>query len=187
MSVNNDKEYIIIEDGNAIIKLLKERYPKCFWTVDPNQVIVLGVSNKPRPFSQKKLAKITKIDSAHKTIIRTFCRKDIQYIIEIYCTDWIQWNNARRQWIIAHEIGHIDAPGTRGLVKHDVEDWGWLLDSVGIDWWGKENLPDLLDGPVYHFRQELFDRIRSSVADDDVEALGDGGDSHGSNWGANAH
>lgn len=182
--MSDEKEYEIIEEGNTIVKRLRERYPKPFQFVDPSQVIVLGVTNRPRPFTMRRLAKITKIDPAHRTIIKTFGRKDVRFIVEVYCNDWVTWNNARRQWIIAHEIGHIAEPGSKGLVKHDTEDFGWLLDAVGIDWWVKENLPDLLDGNPYPFRQELFDRLHvSGSGDDDAEGREDGGDSHGGRWG----
>ena len=180
---SDDKEYEILEDGNAIVKRLRERYAKEFWPVVPDQVVVIGVTNKPRPFTMRKLAKITKVDAAHRTIIRTFGRKDVQFIIEVYCTDWVTWNNARKQWIIAHELAHIGEPGRKGLVNHDCEDWGWLLHSVGVDWWTKDNLPDLLDGTPYPFRQDLFDRLRVvGEGDDEAKGLEEGGDSHGGPW-----
>jgi hypothetical protein len=179
-----DREYRILDEGNAIVARLRERYPKAFWPVVPEQVLVLAVTNKPRPFTMKRLAKITKVDAAHRTVIRALGRRDVRYLVELYLTDWTTWNGPRKQWILAHEIGHIDEEGAKGLVKHDVEDWGWLLDSVGIDWWTKDNLPDLLDGDPYPFRQELFDRLRvKGEGDDEAEGRGDGGDSHGNPWG----
>lgn len=178
--MTEEKEYEIVEEGNAIVKRIKERYPNLFWPVVPDQVIVLGVSNKPRPFSMRKLAKITKIDAAHRTILRAYAKREIKYVIELYLSDWVQWNFPRKQWILAHEIAHIDDPESKSLVQHDIEDFGWILDAVGIDWWSKENLPDILDGDLYPFRQELFDRLRAKSSNDDVEAIEEGGDSHGS-------
>lgn len=182
--MSEDKEYEILEEGNAIVARLRERYPQAFWPVNPDEILVLVVVNKPRPFTMRKLAKITKVDPAHRTVIKTLGRRDVRYLIEIYMNDWTTWNNPRKQWILAHEIAHINDPDAKGLVKHDVEDWGWLLDSVGIDWWNKDNLPDLLSDDPYPFRQELFDRLRvKDSGDDDAEGLDEGGDSHGTpNW-----
>ena len=178
--MTDDKEYMIMEEGNSIVKRLKERYPKPFWHVVPENIVVIGITNRPRPFSMKKLAKITKIDSAHRTIIRTYGHKDVQYLVELYCSDWVQWSQMRRQWILAHEISHVPESGSKGLIQHDCQDWAWLLDAVGIDWWSKDNLPNLLEGEPFPFRQELFDRLHvKGSGDDNGEGIEDGGDSHG--------
>lgn len=180
--MSEEKEYEVVEEGNQIVRALRERYPDKFRYVVPEQVIVLLITNLPRPFSMKKLAKITKIDAAHRTVIRKYGNREVRYFIEMYLNDWTQWNRARKQWIIAHEIGHITDPESRGLVQHDIQDFGWLIDAVGIDWWEKDNLPELLDGDPFPFRQALFDRLHvRGRGDDDAEGLGDGGDSHRDN------
>jgi len=187
--MSDDKEYEIVQEGNDIVRALRNRYPKAFWAVVPEQVVFLLVTNKPRPFGMKKLAKITKVDAAHRTVIKKFANKEVKYIIEIYLNDWTQWGNPRKQWIIAHEIGHIADPEAKGLIQHDTQDFGWLLDAVGIDWWAKDNLPNLLEGDHFPFRQELFDRLHvAGRGDDDAEAMDEGGDSHGGGrWGSFSH
>jgi len=166
-NLGEDKEYMIIDEGNDIIKQIRERYPMCFWPVEPANIVVLGVTNKPRPFSQLKLATITKIDPAHRTLIRSFCSKDIQYMIEVYCNDWTSWNDARRQWILAHEISHIGSPVRKGLVKHDLEDFSWIIDSVGIDWFERDDLPELLGKENFELKEHLFNRLHSDGEDED--------------------
>jgi len=166
IKMSEDKSYMIIDEGNDIIRQIRERYPNCFWPVEPDHVIVLGVTNKPRPFSQRALATITKIDTAHRTIIRSFCSKDIQYMIEVYCSDWTQWNDTRRQWILAHEMSHIGSPIMKGLVKHDVEDFGWVIDAVGIDWYNRDDLPDLLGNDLFPFKEHLFNRVHPNEEND---------------------
>jgi hypothetical protein len=161
-----DKSYMIIDEGNDIIQQLRDRYPKCFWPVEPSHIVVLGVTNKPRPFSQLKLATITKVDPAHRTIIRSFCSKDIQYIIEVYCEDWKNWNDTLRQWILAHEISHIGLPNMKGLVKHDLEDFSWIIDSAGIGWSERDDLPNLLGKDLFPFKEHLFNRIHTDGEED---------------------
>jgi predicted metallopeptidase len=158
----DDKEYEVLEAGNDIVRRLCERYREKFPYVVPSEVVVLLITNVPRPFSMRKLARITKIDAAHRTIMRVLAGRDVRYFIEIYQSDWAQWSPPRCQWIIAHEIAHIDDPKAKGLVQHDIQDFGWLLDAVGIDWWQKDNLPDLLEGSPFPFRQELFDRLHTT-------------------------
>lgn len=165
--MGEDKQYMIIDEGNEIIKLLRERYPKCFWPVNPEDVIVLGVTNLPRPFSQLKLAQITKVDGVYRTVIRAFSRKDIQYIVEIYCSDWTNWSDARRQWILAHEISHIGSPLKKGLVNHDVEDFGWIIDAVGIDWYERDDLPELIGKDDFELKEHLFNRLHTDGEEED--------------------
>ena len=168
--MGEEKVYEILEQGNTIVSRLCERYRDKFPYVIPDEVVVLIITNMPRPFSMRKMAKITKVDAAHRTVLKTYARKDVRYIIEVYHSDWVQWSGARCQWIIAHEIGHIGDPKRQGLIQHDIQDWGWLLDAVGIDWWEKDNLPDLLAGEPFPFRDELFRRLHG-----DQDGGGDGG------------
>jgi len=175
--MGEDKEYEVLDEGNEIITQLCKRYKPHFRYVDPEHVVVLAVMNLPRPFSMKKLAKITKIDPAHRTILKRYGRRDVRYIIELYSSDWVQWNLPRKQWIIAHEIGHIAKPESKGLVQHSVEDHAWLLDAVGIEWWNKDNLPNLLEGEPFPFRIGLFYHLHES--DEDGSGVPEGGDSHG--------
>ena len=182
--MSDDKEYEILEEGNEIVKRLRERYPKAFWPVVAAQIVVLLITNKPRPWSMKKLAKITKVDAAHRTILKAYAKRDVRYVIEVYNSDWARWNAPRKQWILGHEIGHIADPEAKGLIQHDIQDFGWLIDAVGIDWWAREDLPNLLDGDPFPFRQELFDRLHvRGDGDDDADGREEGGDSHGTPWG----
>ena len=104
-----DREYRILDEGNAIVARLRERYPKAFWPVVPEQVLVLAVTNKPRPFTMKRLAKITKVDAAHRTVIRALGRRDVRYLVELYLTDWTTWNGPQ-----AVDTGARDRPHRRG-------------------------------------------------------------------------
>lgn len=154
--MSDEKEYDVLEEGNEIVARIRERYPREFCNVVPEQIVVLVITNLPRPFSMKKLAQITKINPAHRTIIRRYGRKEIKYLIEVYASDWVTWNNPRKQWILAHELGHIGNKNRKGLLQHDCQDFNWLLDAVGIMYWSRDNLPDILTGQPFPFRQELF-------------------------------
>jgi len=104
----------------------------------------------------RKLAQITKVNAAHRTIIKKYGQIDVKYLIEVYLNDWTQWDATRKQWILAHEIGHVPKEDGKTLINHSVEDHAWLLDAVGVEWWSKENLPDLLSGNPFPFERKFF-------------------------------
>ncbi len=156
-----DKEYIIIDEGNSIVTALSQKYPKELFAVDPERVIVLGISNKERPSRMKKLAMIHMISSAMKTIIRSLAQKEVEFYIEIYCSDFLTWNDTRRQWIIFHELIHVPRQGKSSLIQHDTEDFAGILDAVGVDWWSRDDLPNLLSEEPFQFRNALFSRLHS--------------------------
>jgi len=156
--VREEKEYSVVEEASEIVVKLQQRYPKVLWAVIPEQVVVLGVTNKERPKTMRKLAKITRITPAYKALIRQL-RGKVKYFIEVYFSDWHAWSNARRQWVIFHELVHIPGPDESGLVKHDVEDFELVLDAVGLSWFERESLPDLLDGELFPFKESLSVRL----------------------------
>jgi hypothetical protein len=97
-----------------------------------------------------------------RTIIKTFGNKDVKYVIEVYASEFMQWSAPRRQWLMFHELLHVPGPDDKGLLDHDVEDQAVILDAVGIDWWSKDSLPDILSGDTFPFREELALRLHNS-------------------------
>lgn len=174
--------YEILADGNSVVTALCQKYPKIMWAVNPDQVVVLGITNRERPKKMRKLAVIRRVSPAMRTIISSLARKAVNFYIEVYCSDFITWSNQRRQWVILHELVHIPGPDEKGLIQHDTQDFAGILDSVGIDWWAKDSLPDLLDGPEFPFREELFKRLHIKDPDDDGEGRSEGGDSEGQDF-----
>ena len=183
--MSDDKVYEILEEGNDIVRGLKDRYPKILWAVVPENIVVLAVTNKLRPWGMKKLAVICLVNPAMRTVIKQFGRRNITHIVEVYVSDWNTWNDPRKQVILFHELLHVTKAEKKTLLHHDIEQFGILLDAFGIDFWLNDSLPNLLSGSPFPFRQELADRLHVSGRDDDSEATGDDEESHGNNhWGA---
>jgi len=151
-----EKEYAVIEEATEIIKQLKEVYEDELWTVIPEEVIVLGVSNKERPEKQKNLAKTRRFVGPIKAILEEFSIGK-KYMIELYYSDWSIWTPARRQWILFKELLHIPNPNKKGLIKHDIEDFSVIMDAHGTShWFDQESLPDMLNGDKVEFNQDLI-------------------------------
>jgi predicted metallopeptidase len=171
--MGEEKEYDLLVEGNQMVAALCQKYPKILWAVNPEHVIVLGITNKERPKKMKKLATIHRISAAMKTIIRALGRKEVKYYVEVYCSDYSRWSNPRRQWVLFHELVHIPSPvDNGGLLQHDCQDWNGLIDFCGIDWWNKESLPDMLAGEALPLREELFTRLHIKDEGEDEGSAG---------------
>ena len=150
-----EKAYGVVDEAQEMVTMLISKYPKILWAVNPSEVLVLGVTNKERPPSVKKLAVIHRPSAIMKATFDHF-KVPIRFIIEIYFSDWNCWNNERRQWIIFHELCHIPSPVEKGLLKHDVEDFSPIIDAVGVRWWERNVLPSLLSDQPFAFKESLF-------------------------------
>jgi hypothetical protein len=155
--VREEKSYTILGDANDMVSQLAAKYPKILWAVNPEQIVVLGVTNKERPKTMLKLAQVRRLTPQIRTLIHHLSGK-YKYIVEVYCGDWVAWSNPRRQCIMLHELAHIPNPNDTGLVKHDTEDFTFILDAFGLDWASRDSLPDLLADKPYPFNEELATR-----------------------------
>jgi predicted metallopeptidase len=157
-----EKLYRPCEEANAIVKELADRYDSVLWTVNPNEVAVFTIDNVDKPASNKTLAKITHVSNIYKALLEQHNVK-VKYLIEIYGSDWGNWNATTKQWVLFHELLHVPAPNTRGLIKHDVQDFALTVDVVGLDMGYEENdkLPNLLLNEPVQFRKELVDRMHA--------------------------
>lgn len=160
-----EKEYAIVKEADEIIKSLRDRYQPVLWPVIPEEIIVLGVTNKERPERQTKLAQVRRVTGAMKALLEEF-RVNKKYIVELYYSDWNVWAPPRRQWVLFHELIHIPAPHEKGLIKHDVQDFSGIIDYFGNShWYGMESLPDMLAGDPIKFDEAKFHALH--IKEDD--------------------
>lgn len=166
-----EKSYSVCDEAEALVKKLVDRYPKILWAVNPKEVAVFGIDNAERSSSNKALAKIRAVDGIYKALL---LKNNIgtKYLIEMYWSDWHDWDQNTKQWIILHELLHIPGPDEKGLIKHDVQDFALAVDVVGVDGYedGKA-LPNLLEGELVKFREELMTKLH--LKKEDVEAEDD--------------
>lgn len=159
----SEKVYSRIIEAEEMVKALCEKQPEVLWCVRPNMVAVMGIENKERSEKNKVLAKIKPIKGCEKAILQAN-NIDTRYIIEAYWSDWREWDEKKRQWIIFHELLHIHSEIGK-TIKHDCEDFKLVLDKVGVNWIDSKELPNLILGDV-KFNLEL----RPSMEEVDEEA-----------------
>ena len=164
--VLEEKKYEVVNDAQILVRKLKERYASQMSMVNPDELVVLGVTNKTRGPTQKALATIHKLKPAEKKLLK-LAKSPLKYYIEVYFSDWDEWGEQRRQWILYHELLHVPAPKSRGLIDHDCEDFAAILDIVGVDWTLRDNLPDMLSGEPIPFKETLISRLHGPRDEED--------------------
>ena len=152
--IKEEKSFSVVEEGQAIVEKLCEKYPEILWAVEPQTVGIYGCDNQEAPTNCKALAKIRKVSGVLKAVLEKH-NINLKYIIELYWSDWREWSLKTKQWIIFHELCHILDPDAKGLRKHNVEDFSLTLDIVGIDGYQQDNIPDLLGEKPVEFRKEI--------------------------------
>jgi hypothetical protein len=128
-------------------------------------VAVYGVENKERSESNSVLAKIKPIKGIEKTIMQDN-NISIRWIIDLFWSDWREWNEAKRQWVLFHELLHIHSEVGKS-VKHDLETFRIIVDKIGVLEYNSENLPNLLLTNV-EFNMDLRPKIEEEEEKDEI-------------------
>lgn len=148
-----EKVYSPVEEAQEVVKGLCKKYPDVLWTINnPEMIAVMGIENKERSEKNRVLAKIKPIKGSEKAIF-LLNNIPVRYIIELYWSDFREWNITKKQWIIFHELLHIHYELGK-TIRHDCEDFKIILDKVGVNWISSETLPNLLNDDV-KFNLEL--------------------------------
>jgi predicted metallopeptidase len=143
----SDKTYSRVTGAEAIIKKICEMYPDVMWAVKPDQIVVLGIDNKERGKKNKKLARIIPIKGPEKAVFNIH-NIPVNYVIELYWSDYNNWSENMKQWVMFHELLHISMDEGK-TVKHDLEDFRLVISVLGVDWTqNKEKLPSLFDSKI---------------------------------------
>jgi len=153
-----EKTFAIVPEAEVIITKLCEKYPKLLWGVDPKKIGVYGCDNQDKPESNKTLAKIRKVSGVMQAVFDKH-NISIQYIIELYWSDWNRFNAQQKSWVMLHEILHILDPDAKSLRKHNVEDFAVIVDKIGFDY-EQPGLPDLLGDTPVTFNETLIAQMQ---------------------------
>lgn len=167
----SEKVYSRVTEAEEIVKSLCKKYPEVLWCVsNPEIVAVMGIENKERSEKNKTLAKIKPIKGSEKAILQ-INNIPVRYIIEIYWSDFREWKERKKQWIIFHELLHIHHEIGK-TIKHDSEDFKLLLDKVGVNWVNSETLPDLINDKV-EFNLELRPSLEDMDGEEETDNIDD--------------
>lgn len=158
--IKEEATYSTVPEADEIVKQLCQRYPEILWACNPNEIQVYGIDNKERPASSDVLAKIRKVTGVMAAVLNNNNIK-LKYLIELYHQDFANWSNVTKKWIIFHELLHILNPEDSKLRKHNVQDFGIVVDKIGWGSYESENLPDLLGDKKIEFDPAEIAKLHS--------------------------
>jgi hypothetical protein len=161
-----EKLYSRVAEAEEIVKTLCEKYPDVLWCVRPQMVAVYGIENKERSEKCKVLAKIKAVKGVEKAIMKDN-NIPVRYAIDLYWSDWREWKEPKRQWIIFHELLHIHSEVGKAI-KHDCEDFRIILDKIGVMGYDSEELPNLIINDV-KFNLDLRPSMEEVDEEDKME------------------
>lgn len=135
------KDWKVSSEAKDIVDELSRKFISILSGVNPEEISCIIAMDGKSPNKGKTLAKIKKVDDKTKAATGT----TFNFIIEIYADNWFGLSEVQKQWVILHELLHIDPNSEDAkLRKHDVEDFSAILKTYGVDYIDSD-LPDLLD------------------------------------------
>jgi len=159
-----EKVYSRVKEAEEMVKQLCEKQPDVLWCVRPQMIAVYGIENKERSEKNTTLAKIKPVKGCEKAVLQDN-NIPVRYILEIYWSDWKEWDEKKRQWILLHELLHIHSEVGK-TIKHDCEDFKLVLDKVGVNWVNSKDLPNLILEDV-KFNLELRPSMEEELEEKD--------------------
>lgn len=137
-----------VKEAEEIIKKLCEKHPDVLWAVKPENIVVMAIVSKEKSEKNNVLARIRLIKGSERAVL---IDNDIpvRHIIEIYGSDWSEWKEKKRQWVLLHELLHVHAEIEK-MVRHDLECFKILVKTGGVNWAvsDEKDLPNLLTDDV---------------------------------------
>jgi len=137
-----EKRFITLGEVKPIIEALKDKYPDKFYAVNPDTIVSIAVENKPRPNSKKEEITIKGIKPPTSLLTSK------EYILFLYLSDWETWTEGQRIIHVARTIYRISDEGGGKLVKPNIEDNSVFLNTFGLGYEDKEDVPNILEKEI---------------------------------------
>jgi predicted metallopeptidase len=135
------KDWKVSSEVKDIVHELSRKFISILSGVNPDEVSCIIAMDGKAPNKGQTLSKIRKVNNKTQAATGT----TFNFIIEVYADNWFGLSETQKQWVILHELLHID-PNSEDpkLRKHDVEDFSAILKTYGVDYIDSD-LPNLLD------------------------------------------
>jgi hypothetical protein len=167
------RTYSRVQEASDMIAKLCNKYPKAFWAVTPESIVVMGVDNAER--SEKMVAKqpiwskLRNVKGVEKALLQENNVKE-RYIIEVFWSDWNIWSDSIKLAVLAHNLFEI-TPEVEVKNRPDCVGFKILYKALGVNWERDDgkNIPNLLLADID------FDlNLRPGLAE--LEAMDEGDD-----------
>lgn len=151
------RTYSRITEAKDMIDTLYNNHSEAFWCIKPEAIAVMGIDNVQR--SEKAIVKNplwSKMRSIKGVEQAIFKENNIQerYIIEIFWSDYNEWNEATKAAVLARHLFEI-TPDVESKNRPDCVGFKILYDVLGVNWErNTDSLPNLLKDEV-KFNEDL--------------------------------
>lgn len=150
------KEWQVCSEVRDLVEALSQRFTANFSNVNSDEIsCIMSVDGKaPKQGAGKALAKISIIREKMRVATGT----PYKYIIEVYDDNWFDLSKIQKQYVIFHELMHIDPDSEEPKLKdHDIQDFDMILSAWGIHYLEDAKLLDLLDDDMEEGDYEIKD------------------------------
>lgn len=127
----------VSEKYKGIASEIVDKYDTAFGHIDVDSILFLSEDQK----APKKYADITLVKSPY-TFITNY-----RFIMTVYEPKVIAMTTAQLNLLIMHELMHIN-DDFDNLVKHDLEDFSFIVSKFGCCWDTDPNIPDVLEEEI---------------------------------------
>jgi predicted metallopeptidase len=149
--MRKDNEYVRLTREEDICLKLAERYSTLLCPIHKNDILVFEWKTQR---SQRYWAKICRISGIFKALIKSL-DVDAKFIIQIPTSSWEQLTDIQRQWVLFHELMHINFDPEKQkykLIQHNIQDFRVILNKIGLDGYKSNTLTSMLDKDPISFQ-----------------------------------
>lgn len=129
-------EWEIMADAEAMIKKMVENNPSKFGHIDAGIVGVAAIANKPKPEGAEdcKIKGVKEPESLWSSK---------QYVIFFHKDTWDKYNKAQRSFMLAKMMLRISDECDGKVMPEDLKDMVALVKGWGVNYMTNPNIPDL--------------------------------------------
>lgn len=165
------RSYSKVDEAQEMIVKLCKKYPDVFWSVQPDQVLVMGIDNVER--SEKAVEKDplwTKLSNIKGVNRAVYAEHGIgvRYIVELFWADWNNWKETVKLAVLAKNLLEI-TPDVDKKNRPDCVGFKILYKALGINWERDDGhgIPHLLQVDV-EFDLDLRPGLDDTDEDDEI-------------------
>lgn len=133
---------------------LVEKYPERFGNIETEWLVAYGITNKDKPERNTKPYEMSGIAEPE-----SFACQPRKYFVKFYMSDWEGRSEVNQMWVVFSALSRLDRdePGNGKVAGFDYKDQATLIRTLGPDWYGRGDLPNLLSDNV-----DIVDEVLAS-------------------------
>ena len=138
------KEFEALDEFEDFAKQIVTKYPDVFYDVDVDEVRCVAITNKQRPQTKETLWEVMAV----KQPVRMDCKYG--WYIVVHLADWDALEEKQKKLLVADALCSIPTGDEKeGKLNYpDYKDFRIMLQTFGVNYIEKDDVPDILDEEV---------------------------------------